>query len=115
VSDAVYLRTGDLEPALELTLTDETGARVDLANAAAVTLTAIRQGADEPTLDDAAMTVDQDDDDPDTHGDVSYAWESGDTDTEGNYRYFVRVTWPGSKRQTFPSRGTMLLVISDRD
>ncbi|MGE3811511.1 MAG: hypothetical protein AB7I24_08170 [Candidatus Nanopelagicales bacterium] len=113
-SDAVYLRTGDLEPALELTLTDETGARVDLANAAAVTLVVVRQGEDEPTVDEA-MTVDQVDDDPDTHGDVSYAWASGNTDLEGNYRYYVRVTWPGAKQQTFPSRGTMLLVIADRD
>lgn len=114
-SDAVYLRTGDLEPALELTLTDETGARVDLANATDVTLVLVRQGPADTAAVEHAMTKDQDDNDPDTHGDVSYAWASGDTDDEGTYRYVVRVTWPGNKPQTFPSRGTKTLTISDTD
>lgn len=106
MSDTVYLKVDDLEPSLELTLTDEaTSAGVDLSNAEEVLLTmTARDGTvviDERPIDVTAAE----------NGEVSMDWESGDTATAGIYAVTAKVIWPGDRPQTFPAKGNVTVYI----
>lgn len=90
------IKRGDLEPPLPLTLTDGDDP-VDLSAATTVTVLGKQVGGTKTfggTL--AERPVD---------GVLSYDWVAGDTDVPGTFHVEVEVTWPGSRKQTFPPDG----------
>lgn len=94
------IKRGDRLPALTLTVTGD-GTPVDLTTATAVRLI-VRATSDRsngPAYLDTTLAARPAD------GVLTYAWADGDTDTVGQYRVEVEVTWPGGLKQTFPGAG----------
>lgn len=90
------IKRGDAEPALRLTLTGADGP-VDLTAATTVRLLlAARNGT---LAVDAALAARP------ANGQLTYTWGLTDTAAIGSYRVEVEVTWPGGRKQTFPSDG----------
>jgi hypothetical protein len=44
-------------------------------------------------------------------GEITYTWAAGDTDFAGDYQVEFEVTWPSSKKQTFPNDSYKSLTI----
>ncbi len=98
------MKQHDLEPPLRLVVLDGT-APVDLTNAVDVVL--IVGGI----IDRAPMEADPDQ--TTNRGHVKYDWQSGDTDTIGEFNFEIEVMWPGDRPQTFPVKSYAVLVVED--
>lgn len=103
----LVIKRGDLWPSLTATLTgtdEETGETVpvDLTTAASIRAVGVRHGI---------VLVDRDVTGNDA-GEITMAWESGDTDAIGYIRFEFIVTWPNAKEQTFPQEGFELVRVS---
>lgn len=109
-ADRFYLKQHDLSPALRVRLLDD-ATPVDLTNAVSVTL--LMRSRRTGLKVSAPMTV-ADQTDTDTLGVVTYQWQTGDTDTPGDFQTEIQVTWPLGRPQTFPARGHITTVI-ERD
>lgn len=108
MADLFPMVVGDLEPGIEITLLDSTGAAVDLSVAESVKLRfATSAGVEvwvrDVTIDDAVNGV------------VFYDWQDGDTDVAGYYLAQVVVTWTGSpvRPQTYPATGRIYVLIAE--
>lgn len=89
------IKRNDLGPDLGITIEAPAGTAVDLTG------TTVRfhmklPGASSAKVDAAANI------DSATDGEVSYTWQSGDTDTAGLYLAEFEVTFAGSVVRTFP-------------
>jgi hypothetical protein len=105
VSADLTLKQGDLQPEARVLLTDDAGAAIDLSSAVSVDIRMINFSDEELVLD-APATIET----PATAGQVSYAWQTGDTDTPGVYRVSWVVTWTNGD-QTFPAEGYLTIEI----
>lgn len=101
------IKRNDLLPVLNAILYDKEGAVFDLSGG---TVQFMMRPAGSSTLkvDSAATVVSA------TAGSVRYTWASGDTDTAGDYEAEFEYTSSGSKMETFPLTGYILVrVIPD--
>lgn len=103
----IPMKRHDLEPALVLRvltgdapqdISEATSARLIVSNRLGVKINAAME-----ILDDGTEEM---------RGLVRYSWVSGDTDTPGDFKTEVEVTWPGSRPQTFPSEGYLVTRVS---
>ena len=100
--------TGDLEPALEITLSDKDGADFDATDATAIRIIGTL-GATE-VFDRAPTSI--------THVGLTTVltmnWQTGDTDTAGRVKLEVEVMWPGDRPQTIRPAG-IVTISTDHD
>lgn len=91
------IKRRDRLPALEMSLTDRTGAPVNLIGATARVIVGRRGKA--PLVDAPAVVVDG------AAGSIRYDWADGDTATAGSYLLEVEVTFADGRRMTCPNNG----------
>ena len=104
---AFVIRQHDRLPILAATLTDATGAAVDLTTATAVRFHLKTQNGNGATpINQAAAVVNA------SAGQVSYSWASGDTDVAGAYNAEFEVTWADGRLSTFPNLGYIAVVVT---
>lgn len=105
------LKTGDTEPDLVVTLYKDNGNPIDLSTGTPTVEFALAE-ANESTLvvdDDTSGNVTISDA---SNGEVTYSWQSGDTDTKGTYEGEFRVV-DASGTTSFPNRGTFNVHIEE--
>lgn len=108
-----FIAQGDTASSLSDTLKDASGNAVDLQSAT-VTVTITPIGGGTAIVNAAAASNDQVGDGSDgSKGDVSYAWQSGDTDTAGYYLARWTVTFQDGSIQSYPNDGFLLIAISE--
>lgn len=101
-----YIKQNDTGPNLRATLTDGTGAVVNIAGASVqFHMRDISGGT--PKVDAAATIIDG------ANGVVEYRWQAGDTDTVGRYLGEFEVTYVDSTVETFPNDTNFLILIRD--
>jgi hypothetical protein len=109
---AFTIKQNDRRPAFVVNLRDNFGegdeAAVDLTDADTVAFSmrakgggAVKIGRADAVISDAAT------------GEVTYEWDTLDTDTPGNFEAEVEVTWNDGKAETFPNKGYWDIVITD--
>jgi len=110
----VIIKKGDTRPILTLTLYTRNSAGVktvaDLSAggvAAKFTMTLI--GSSTPKLSLKTMSIVN----PGTSGVVQYTWAAADTDTAGEYRAEVQVTYATGVIETFPNRGFFRVIVTE--
>lgn len=106
-----HLKTGDTEPDLVATLYKDNDNPYDLSEGSPAVEFALAE-ANESTLvvdDDTSGNVSISDG---ANGEVSYSWQSGDTDSKGTYEGEFRVT-DGTDSTSFPNRGTFMVHIEE--
>jgi hypothetical protein len=101
-----YIKRHDTRPSLVKNLLDANGGQVDLTSAATVVFIMSASGTRKIDRRPVAVT------DPLT-GEVSYQWQSTDTDTSGAYDGEFEVTFTGGGVQTFPNPKKMVILVSD--
>lgn len=101
------IKQNDLLPALSAVLNDADGP-VDLTGASSIAFHMRPVGSTTATtLTGTASIVNA------ATGEVRYTWAGSDTATAGAYECEWEITWPGSKKMTFPSKGYDTVVITD--
>jgi hypothetical protein len=101
----MFMVAGDSLPAVDTTLTDSTGAPIDLTSATGVAFHMALAGSDVLTVDSpAAMS------DTPTDGTVTYSWDDTDTSVPGTYLASFVVSYPGGN-QTFPTEGYLSILV----
>ena len=103
------IKTGNLEPAVNVILKDASGNPVDLTDADGVTFRLSAKGASAGVFDRAA-TIDS----PATSGSVTYNWQAGDTDLAGKYLGEFTISWPTARPQTYPTNSFISIAIKAR-
>lgn len=98
-----FIKSGDLLPFLDATLTDANGDPVDLTGATVVFHMGPRR-ADPATVTGAATILSA------VEGTVRYAWQAGDTDEVGTFRAEFEVAIAG-KPLTFPNDKNFHVII----
>jgi len=94
---ATTLQRGDTAPPIRATLYDAEGNPVNLVGATvAFFMRRVRQRT--LKIDSAPVTVVSP-----TEGQVSYAWQAGDTNEPGVYEARFAVTYPGGEVESFPN------------
>jgi hypothetical protein len=107
VSLIANIKKGDLLPALRLRLDADGGALENLAEADSVT---VWMGfPDETVISRAATLADQ----VAEPGWITMGWTDGDTDQVGDISIEVEVIWPGTKPQTWPSKGVVVVRVNE--
>lgn len=102
------MKAGDLEPDLIIDISDPTEA-ADLTGVTSWRLIGKIKGQSTLLLDEVpAVVVDPADK---WKAAVTHQWAAGETDTEGLVELEVEATWPGGRKQTFPSFGYAYLRI----
>lgn len=100
------VKQGDLQLPVPLTLTQSDGTPVDLTSAHAVTINIRPVGNDTITIPGRTCTIDTP-----TAGEISFAWQTGDTTTPGLYLAEVLLEWVAGEPQTFPGDGFIEIYI----
>ncbi len=96
---------GDLEKEIRRTLTDETGAAVNLSGATSATLSLVPlEGGTTRTFTMAIETP--------ASGIVSYQWQAGETDEAGFFLGRIRVVYAGGNDQSFPNSGYLVIYVT---
>lgn len=101
------LKAGDLEPGIELTLVDTSGAAVDVIGASSVKFRFATSAGVELFVRNCELT-------DVVNGVVSYLWQAGDTDVVGSYYGEFVIEWPGARDQTYPPSGYILVAIEKK-
>jgi hypothetical protein len=104
--EALGVKKNDTGSTIQATLTDASGAAVNLTGAA-VKFTMTAYGATTPKVNKqtaAIITA--------ASGIVAYTWQAGNLDTAGPYRAEFEVTFGNGAVQTFPGTGYLLIYIS---
>lgn len=100
-----WIKQGDRDPALEVTLTDNRNQVVNLTNASSGRLL-VRDRDDNVVIVTGAITfVDR------PNGVVRYSWAAGDTIEAGVFDAEVEITDSG-KQQTYPTDGFIEIIIA---
>lgn len=100
MSDRFQIKRGDTSPGIKYALIP---ANITLAGA---TVRFQMENSARQTVIDAVATIDQA-----TPPIVSYAWQSGDTDTVGNYSAEFRVEYADGSVETFPNCGFIAISV----
>lgn len=101
------LKQGDRTPALRTTLTDQTtGLPIDLTTAVSAVFRMRKADATTLLINLPASIVS-----PPTAGKLEYAWNSGDTDTVGDYYVEWEVNYGAGNVKTYPSADYNLITI----
>jgi hypothetical protein len=101
------IKRNDTAPAITATLTDSAGTAVSLTGA--TVRFHMRPNLDTTMKVDAAATVDDA-----AAGEVSYSWQTGDTDTTGYFQAEWEVTFSDLTIRTFPTTNyTIVRIVSD--
>ena len=103
-----YIKQDDTSPSLAATLKDSDGNAVDLTGATVRFHMTERPSEGKTAKVDAAANVDTA-----ASGEVSYDWQSGDTDTVGLYNAEWEVTYSSGKIETFPADGYTVIEVTD--
>jgi hypothetical protein len=98
------LKRGDLKPDLIITCTSA-GAVPDFTTASSVQVACRREGAATVLFTRTATG--------NSLGQVTYVWQTGDTDTVGRLLFEVIATWPGTKPQRFPANSYLPVDIEE--
>ncbi len=101
-----FVRSGDTLPAILTSLTDATGAPIDLTSALSVTFSMALEGSSDLTVDAATAEFVG----SKSAGVVQYAWGDGDTDAPGMYEAAFTVAWPTGS-QTFPANDAIRILV----
>ena len=104
--ETLKVKQGDLQLPVPLTLTDSLGQPVNLTANPAVTITVRPIGSDIAIIINRACTIDTP-----AAGEISFAWDTGDTDTPGMYLAEIQVAWVTGEPQTFPGDGFIEIFI----
>lgn len=103
-----YIKQGNVEPALEVTLRGQDGEPINLTSAI-VRFQMSKVGADALAVDDHARFVDPE------NGVVAYEWDDGDTDEPGSYLAEFQVDYDASGTfeadEEFPKKGYISVLI----
>src|ERR1017187_2783152 len=102
----LFLKAGDTLPAVYTSLTDATGAPIDLTTATSVTFSMAIEGSSTLPVDASTAEFVS----PRTSGVVQYPWTDGDSDVAGSYLAAFTVAWPGGS-QTFPSEDAIHILV----
>jgi hypothetical protein len=105
------LKTGDTEPDLTVQLIKDNDNPKDLSTGSPEVTFLLGQEAETELLVDDNTTGNVSITDA-ANGEVSYSWQSGDTDTSGTYIGEVRVS-DGSGESTYPNNGTFNIYIEE--
>lgn len=106
----VYERVvGDTESPIEDTLTDGVAA-IDISGFQSVSFHLLKPDDTSVTADDASAAVTVEDS---PTGKVEYAFQTGDLDQEGRYRYEWEVTFGDGGVLTIPSDGWETIYVRD--
>lgn len=111
MAEKIVMKRNDLLPVLETRL-DRDGSPVDLTDAVEVRLLVKRSSTikiNQTMTWDVDQTVNGG-----KRGIVTYAWQTGDTDTAAEYSVEYQVMWSGNRPETFPDGGyDVLQVVKD--
>lgn len=110
---AILVKTGDTAPVVNATLTDSSGAAVDLSGATVKFIMATSSTPRSVVVDAAATLVQVGDGSDNSRGKVRYDWLAADTATAGSYVAEFEVTFSDLKVQTFPTQGFVDVTIVD--
>lgn len=98
--DDLEVRQNDLLPPLTIDVTDQ-GEPVDMTTATSVNVLGYQGGVE--LFNRSATTV--------GIGQVMMNWETGDTDTIGPMKVFVRINWTGRELTVEPDNKVMILRV----
>ena len=101
-----YIKENDTSPVLEVTLQDSDGDAVDVTGAT-VRFHMRAIGSTTAKVNAAATIVTA------ASGVVRYTWQTGDTDTIGEFEGEFQVTFGGGAVQSFPNDGWLRISILD--
>ena len=106
------IKRNDLQPYLYVTMQSSTGTAIDLTGATIVaTMKDIESGTLKINRQSAGVTATSA-----STGAVQYEWQSGDTDTTGNYHFEFEVTPASGGKFTLPTRKSLVVnIIADED
>lgn len=102
----IYLKSGDRRPVPSVTISEHTGAPVDLS-AATVMFVMYPLDGTTATVNSTATIADP------LAGTCYYDWGVGETDTPGTYVSEFQVTWNDGRQLTVPSRGFIEVEIAE--
>ena len=100
------IKQGDTRPVLAATLLAG-GNIVNLTSASTVKFT-MTNSAGSVVVDLASCNIVS----PMTNGQVTYTWQSADTETAGEFQGEFKVTWADSSIQRFPNRVNFQVIIT---
>jgi hypothetical protein len=105
------IKRGDTGPAIEFTLRDQNGNRVDISGYQDINfyMRDVEEGllAVENNVSGGVGVADAE------RGNVYYEWESGDTDEIGNYHAELEVIYNDGTRETFPNKGFIDIEVTE--
>lgn len=110
----VWMKRGDTAPSLFATLEEPPGTRADISGADVELVLGLIADPDtgrRPGPEVFVKPANNDQAGDPTMGDVSYDWETGDTDIAGGYRFEWRVTYTDDRVETFRNAGYNTLAI----
>lgn len=102
-----FIKTGDTLPDLILTIRDPDGVAITTFPLGTTAQVRVRLVGDYENLIDDAASLNT------TTGQVSRAWEEGDTDRPGPCNAEVSLTFPDGATQTFPTYGFFTILIGE--
>jgi hypothetical protein len=103
-----FLTVGDRQPVIQATLLDPNANPIDLNGATVAFSMATANGATEGLGGPAAIIGDP------TKAVVQYAWDAGDTLTQGDYDAEWIVTFSDGRQMTFPNDRSLRIRIRNR-
>jgi len=103
------IKRNDLLPILEAILRDANENPVDLTDATGVVFHMREEAGAAMKITDGLAAIGSNP----AAGQVSYAWQTDETDTSGIFLAEFEVTWTGGKIQTYPSKGYISVEVVD--
>jgi hypothetical protein len=104
------IKRGDTAPAFEKSLNDELGQPVNLDGLTELDFHMRDENYETVVDDDTTGNVSVENV---VSGDVSYQWQSGDTDTLGSYKAEFVVTYDDGTIQSFPRNGMYDIEVTE--
>jgi hypothetical protein len=107
------IRRGDTAPIYSVTLKDRTGTPVDLTSATNIQFVMRLASAASNSTPHVTAAMTKATQSGGTIGQVSYDWQTGDTNLAGSFLAEHVVTWGSGKKQTFPTAGGVTITVHD--
>ena len=103
---AFFIKQNDTGPVITASLKDADNAAINLTGAT-VRFHMRAVGSTSAKVDQAAIVTDE------TGGSVKYEWQSGDTDTVGQFQAEFEVTYASNRVETFPNNSYVMVQVVD--